>query len=371
MNKKDHLGLSAEDVNKSQNEEESGIAGLLCMMSDDPEVGKKLALSKDGEIIDRRLSIMAMPENSEAEIEYWKGFEKGLNKEVHGEGFEKWSSFVPCSAKDNPDKKYPLIFCFHGAHNPIQMVESYGIVQVAAREECVVIVPENENWESIERLLEIAKNDFPIDESRIYLMGYSFGGFAASRLGLAHPELFAGIGMGGMLFANNVAGHDLDGQWYEEYKLTEDMLTNAAEKELPIALIMGEHEMLGLLPIRHMPGGEAKDGIIPLLPEEKMVSFNNLRRVAGCEPTTFPEIEEQQNEIEKMTGIRFEAFETKEYNERKYLYGYSNNKNGECIFETVAIEGMVHWPSSMFGEILWAHLKSYARDTQSGKLIRL
>ena len=62
-----------------------------------------------------------------------------------------------------------------------------------------------------------AKAHYPVDESRIYSIGYSFGGFMSSRNVLAHPEIFAGVGMGGMLFAGHAPGHDLDGQWYEEY----------------------------------------------------------------------------------------------------------------------------------------------------------
>ena len=368
--REDHLGLRKEDVEKSKSEEGLGTAGLLRLMSDDPAVGDALALSKDGKIIDQRLSIMAMPEDSEEEIRYWEHYEKGLHKEVHEEGLEKWSSFVPLSASSDKERRYPLIFCLHGAHNPIQMTESYGIIQVAAREECIVLAPENENWESIRRLLEIAKNTFPVDWSRVYLMGYSFGGFSASRLGLAHPEIFAGIGMGGMLFANDVAAHDLDGQWYEAYHLTEDMVEKTRNIGIAISLVMGEHEMLGLLPIRHEPGGEAKDGVIPLKPEEKMVSYNNLRRAAGCDEAVFPLPEEQKNDIERMTGIRFEADAERVYNDRRYLYGYNRRPDGDCLFETVAIEGMVHWPSSMFGEILWEHLSKFSRDPKTGRLVQ-
>lgn len=367
---KDHLGLRVEDVQNS-NEKEDGVANLLRMMSDDPAVGDALAESKDGRIIERRLSIMAMPEDSPEEIRFWENFEKGLHKEIHDAGLEKWSSFVPMAARKEPERKFPLIFCLHGAHNPIQMTECYGIIQVAAREECIVICPENENWSSIDRLLAIAKENYPVDWSRVYACGYSFGGFSSSRIGLAHPEIFAGIGMGGMLFANKVKGHDLDGQWYEEYILTDAMVEKARKLELPICLLMGEHEMLGLLPVTRMPSEETRNGVIPLKSDEKMVSFNNFRRVAGCTPAIFPAPEDMQNDVERMTGIRFEETTEVFYNDRRYLAGFSKKPDGECLFVTVAIEGMVHWPSSMFGEIIWKHLRKYARNTETGELIRL
>lgn len=80
-------------------------------------------------------------------------------------------------AEYNPERRFSLIFCLHGAHNPIQLTESYGIMQMAAREECIVIALENENLENILSLLDCAKVHFPVDESRIYSIGYSFGGF--------------------------------------------------------------------------------------------------------------------------------------------------------------------------------------------------
>ena len=61
------------------------------------------------------------------------------------------------AAESQPQRKFPLIFCLHGAHNPIKLTESYGVMQVAAREECIVIAPENENWENIQALLDYAR----------------------------------------------------------------------------------------------------------------------------------------------------------------------------------------------------------------------
>ena len=45
--------------------------------------------------------------------------------------------------------------------------------------------------------------------------------------------------------------------------------------------------------------------------------------------------------------------------------------HGECLFRTIACEKMVHWPSSMYAELIWEHISKFARDTKTGKLIRL
>ncbi len=73
----------------------------------------------------------------------------------------------------------------------------------------------------------------------MYSIGYSFGGFMSSRNVLAHPELFAGVGMGGMLFAGKTPAHDLDGHWYEAYELTEGMLQKSGEAGCPRRVVYG------------------------------------------------------------------------------------------------------------------------------------
>lgn len=360
------MGLTEEDIR--HRDEGPGIAGLLQAMGDSAADPQAIAQSEDGRLIEERMSVMGMGEDSLEGREYWAHYEKGLRKEVHGEGLNKWSSFVPLAAQREPDRKFPLIFCLHGAHNPIQLTESYGVMQVAAREECIVIAPENENWENIEKLLAYAKSHFPVDESRVYSIGYSFGGFMSSRNVLAHPELFAGVGMGGMLFAGKAPAHDLDGQWYEEYELTEEILEKAEKLGVPALLFMGENEMLRLLPLWKNPEGEVRDGVIPLQSEDKQQAFNNFRRAGQCGPTTFLKEGEDSEEVAGRIGAKFERTEIREYHGRQYFIGDSVKPDGECLFRTVACEKMVHWPTVMFAELVWEHIGKFARDPKTGEL---
>ncbi|MBR0463071.1 MAG: hypothetical protein IJJ23_01635 [Clostridia bacterium] len=284
---------------------------------------------------------------------------------------DKWSSFVPLAAEREPNRRFPLIFCLHGAHNPIQLTESYGVMQIAAREECIVIAPENENWSSIEALLAYAKAHFPVDDRRVYSIGYSFGGFMTSRNVLAHPEVFAGAGMGGMLFAGSVKAHDLDGQPYEAYDLTEDILRKAESLGVPAVLFMGECEMLRLLPLWNSPEGEVRDGVIPLNPSDKQTALNNWRRAGQCAATSFLSPGDEGDICETRIGARFERCETRLIQGRRYFIGDSVKADGSCLLRTIACEDMVHWPTPAWAELVWEHLSRFARDTVTGKLIRL
>ena len=130
--------------------------------------------------------------------------------------------------------------------------------------------------------------------------------------------------------------------------------------------------MLRLLPLWNEPTPEIRSGVIPLAAQDKQAAFNRWRRVAGCGETTFIKAGTvQENRVVQSIGAVFERTEVREYNGRKYFIGDSLNLDGECLFRTVSCEGMVHWPTTVFAELVWEHIRRFARDPETGKLIRL
>ncbi len=166
--------------------------------------------------------VLGAPDERSPEVqEYWS--KQGMIKEFHGydepmdwdeyankTGYrwraEKfnikqnehkiWTSFVPVSAykPENKGRKYPVVFALHGACNPIFIVEGWGFVQEAAKREWIVIIPSIELDDIIEEILNKAKQLYPVDESRVYATGFSYGGWASNRLGNQRPDLFAAVG---------------------------------------------------------------------------------------------------------------------------------------------------------------------------------
>lgn len=118
-----------------------------------------------------------------------KGFITKQNSHVF------WNSYVPVSAFDpqNAGRKYPTVFVLHGANNGMFLMEGWGFIEEAAKREWIVIVPALEVDDFILDVLEQAKTRYPVDESRIYATGFSYGGWCSNRLGNLYPQIFAAV----------------------------------------------------------------------------------------------------------------------------------------------------------------------------------
>ena len=172
--------------------------------------------------------LMSLDDQSPEVIAYWA--KHGMVKESHGKytpmdwgEYERrtghhyevppmslqnhnilWNSFVPVSAfqPENKGRKYPVVFALHGAFNPKSIVDGWGFPQEAARREWILIAPSIEVDMAIEKILEEAKQLYPIDESRIYVTGFSYGGMMTNLLGNQRPDLFAACAPCGAAMSN-------------------------------------------------------------------------------------------------------------------------------------------------------------------------
>ena len=103
------------------------------------------------------------------------------------------------------DKKYPLIFFMHGAGargDDIEVLKTNPLFEITKKYEdfpFVIFAPlcSTNTWfdmfETIEELLKKAANLPYADETRIYGMGASMGGYGIWQLAMSLPEYFAAI----------------------------------------------------------------------------------------------------------------------------------------------------------------------------------
>lgn len=103
-------------------------------------------------------------------------------------------------------KKWPLILSLHGSGergNNIDDVKRWGIHKILKENNnfpFVVVSPQcpaGEIWEmqfnTLKDLLNEIENNYSIDHERIYLTGYSMGGYGTWNFSILNPERFAAI----------------------------------------------------------------------------------------------------------------------------------------------------------------------------------
>lgn len=106
------------------------------------------------------------------------------------------------------DKKLPLILQLHGAGergngcDDLSLVDKHGFSKMAqnGEYECIFVMPQcpkDSFWaarvESIHKFIEQLKEEFNIDDSRVYLTGLSMGGYGTWYTAMAKPGVFAAI----------------------------------------------------------------------------------------------------------------------------------------------------------------------------------
>ncbi len=121
---------------------------------------------------------------------------------------EKWIfPFVEYSC-GKKDKKLPLVIQLHGAgergngKEDLSLVDVHGFSLLFEKSdyECITVMPQCPQetfWaarvESIIKFIEQLKEEFNVDEDRIYLTGLSMGGFGTWYTAMARPDIFAAI----------------------------------------------------------------------------------------------------------------------------------------------------------------------------------
>ena len=120
-----------------------------------------------------------------------------------------WFTHVPSSVKEKPEKKVPLLMFFHGgSDNPEEAAEMSKFHELGEKEGFITVYPWGTNrtqWNC--NMLDDEADDvsfaislirymianYPVDETRIYLSGFSNGAAQAQVVAMTHPELIAAI----------------------------------------------------------------------------------------------------------------------------------------------------------------------------------
>ena len=210
----------------------------------------------------------------------------------------EYALFVPKSYKKS--KASPLVVLLHGlGSNPNQVIRYRGIVSEAQDRGYLVVAPYGYNsrgWygsrgqgkkgymfgragdpdnlgelseKDVMNVLEIVRDEFQIDENRIYLMGHSMGGAGTVYLGSKYPEIWAGLAP---------LAPALDGR----LELIDSM------KELPVMVVTGDRDRL--VPVQNVRRWVNRMKELEMAVEYKEIERGDHVRVIAQNPEMIAEV---------------------------------------------------------------------------------
>lgn len=303
-------------------------------------------------------------------LEYWEKL--GWKKELHNVDNlpEKYSVFVPLSSlkEENKDRRYPLLFVLHGGNTPPYEMEGYGLVEPTAKDEAIVIIPQNFAWQNLIKLYKTMIDNYPVDRSRVYAISYC-GGNRANQVGLLYPELFAAIAPCGNPLRENIKPV----MCYADYERVRRIC-------LPTIHIDGADDLTQLLPV-YMSGDPARSEDpnypgrtfdMPLAKREYKVNcLRDLLFIYGCRDVTPEEVyacEFSDDPVLRAVGAPADSTEIETIYGRKHYVASFRNADGNEWLKIASIESMGHFPNGSLGVLAWEFMRKFRRDPETGRI---
>lgn len=376
----------------------SSVEALLRAMSNPTEIDME-KFKKTGAaaaVAEMMENVVLHPDEHDPDsFAYWK--EKGMIKEFHGEDdpmdweayeketgnhydverafpqnlVKKWTSFLPVSATlpENKDKKYPLMVVLHGAGNTVYTIDGWGYVNTAAQREWIVVVPSIEMAEVVFPMIEEAKKLYPVDESRIYLTGFSYGSMNTNILGLKRPELFAAVApCGGFLTDGKFhPGKRLnpDGsepRYEEPMFLYDGDQSEAGKYKLPVITVIGSHDRA-----RWPLGKSSERGTL-------LSALNFWARINDAPETpdsALDQVPENAPEAAKLIGLPLgeEDARMKHVDGLDYAIADIRSRDGVSRIRLVDEENVPHWPTPELSRLVCEFFSHFTRDPETKESI--
>jgi hypothetical protein len=306
-------------------------------------------------------------------LKYYANLGRGLKKELfQGDTYmERWSCYTPLSMyrSENRDRKYPFMFLLHGSNCSIEWEEANGFLPLAARDEVIVVAPQNHSEPNVIRILNEVKSKYPVDQSRIYSMGYSQGGAQTTQVTLKHPEMFAANTPCGNFPFNRASTTGSSNQ----QPITEEDVQNFRQYDLPTIIVAGQEEFLYVYPLNtdaNPPPSAARR--IAMTAASKIELMNRRLRAMRCPEHKVEEylsLKESPDIVKRKIGVPFDRTSVERILGVDHYIGDFQNDRGEYYLRMISIEGMPHWLHPTMAELTWNFMKRFSRDPVTRKLV--
>lgn len=216
---------------------------------------------------------------------------------------------------------------------------------------------------------EEVKQNYDVDESRVYVAGYSGGGNAAGYMAQENADIIAAASpaTGAAIQGSGVAGGDLGA----------DPMALIAANRLGMMMVYGMCDTEMRWPISE-DLHEMGKGVSKTV-EERLAEVNGW--ITSCGATTTTTMDEVNayysqlsNEDTQPASVKFGLNFDNEYSKTvegglTYQFGEDYDKDGKVIVRFMAVPQTGHWVTYMWAEEVCEFFSHFSRDPETHELI--
>ena len=340
----------------------------------------------------------------------------GLKAELHDaqDYFTRWATYTPLEAYTGAGrgKRYPLVIYNMPLLQDVTQFEfQMRLEQEAGRDKFIIANFQNTNWENVSAMIDRLIDTMPVDRERVYITGFSYGGYQATAAVLRVPWKFAAFAP---------CGNDIWREWDNwRVSYTQDEIETLRHVLVPFVQIVGEFEASNFVPLndwharshdqpRIRPEGEAgpvnpdydprrepcvcpqrrdADGRIINTPVSMMphpeegedphlyaLRHLNLRlRTLGCQERDIRRclsyLDTPEDEFHHVLGFYADREQITEVLGHKHYIADLYNAEGLNTFRFVVWANGFHSVPVSMGSLIWDFFKQFRRDSATGKVV--
>lgn len=265
-----------------------------------------------------------------------------------GDYLDTWYEVLPQNVLNNtaPAHSVPLLLANHGGGDDhLMFLDETGLLLTAGREQFAIVAGMHSGISVIAgdvmpRLVKYMLDQYPaLDPERVYVTGYSMGGYATYRCIGKHPEMFAA--------ACPMAMPLREGDLYDE---TEELYK---QYDLPVMLVSSTYDFAAWDAEHNIPNAGAQECL------QTYCRCNEIAPVDAFDFVKYPVIGRPSDSF-SLTTVNGEW--------RNYEW-LINNPQGVPMVGLNVTEYLQHslWPG--YGDIVYHFFRHYRRCQKTGKII--
>lgn len=301
-------------------------------------------------------------------VAYWE--RNGLRKEAfyeeeNGDIIGDYFVYSPTKT-EQPEEGYPLVVMFHGGGEVAYQTETFGFCQIAASEGAILVAADTfnvnadtneEKYANMNAIIDKVKAEYPVDASRVYVVGSSMGGANAMGFSISNLKDVAAVGVMDQPASLST----------RMWKASEENIEEMQAYELPMIYVGGTADMYGLCGTQDYDFWDTSEG-----GEDSFIDgWNNLMTAFGIEGKELTAesrrelIQNPTSPSEQYAGYSFDT--VVDLDESGLNPTYKCTMDGVDNLELVVVVNRPHMPCGYDAENIWAFISQYRRNPETNQ----